>query len=393
MPRPQSLGAKAHRRAMAIGGRVLGLGLGSGIAVASLLFGGPTMASSEGVDQIAKTAEAARVMAREMAVGESSILGALMFYDPVQDLAGGVDGAAYGPGDRAWVEAALGVYDLYRQIGGEPGQIRYLFRRDPDRVFVGVEGGSGHWHASIEDGQAGFLRLLARSSRALPETVRLAILRGVNRPLAPIAEEIVTILDEADHVLMIPAGGSRSLRIDEAWQAIGTQGLTVSTVPTGNGGVNATVRRAPGETRDAQSILVFRDGRRFGASETIEVAIGNGLDVGPTDAPAGEASRTPGRLDLRDAAPVNDGILSSGETRRYTVSIPSAGEYKFRSTGPSDVAGQLKGPDGTIVVRDDDGGAGYNFNLEATLEPGDYTLEVSHCCAGTGPFAITVSPR
>jgi hypothetical protein len=393
MPRPKSRGTKAHRRPMTLGEWVLGFGLGSGIAAASLLFGGPTMASSEVADRIANTAEVARAMARELATDKASVLGALMFYDPVQDLAGGVDGATYGPGDRAWVEAALGVYDLYRQIGGEPGQIRYLFRRDPDRVFVGIEGGAGHWHASIEEGQAGFLRLLARSSRALPETVRLSILRGVNRPLAPIAEEIVTILNEADKVLMIPAGGSRSLRIDEAWQAIGTQGLSVLTSPTGKGGVVATVRRAPGETHDAQSILVFREGRRFGASETIEVAVGNGIEAGPTDAPAAEATRIPGRLDIQDPAPLNDGIISSGETRRYTISIPSAGEYKFRSTGPSDVAGQLKGPDGTVVIRDDDGGAGYNFNLEATLEPGDYTLEVSHCCAGTGPFALTVSPK
>jgi len=46
-----------------------------------------------------------------------------------------------------------------------------------------------------------------------------------------------------------------------------------------------------------------------------------------------------------------------------------------------------------VLARDDDGGEGYNFNLQATLQAGDYTVEVVHCCAGTGPFSIVVAPK
>lgn len=387
------------RRRRDVGGRgLLMICLGTSLALAGMLGGGPALASSEAADRAARTAEAALAMARDMAGAGGSVpgatLGPLMFYDPVQDLAGGVDGAAYGPGDRAWVEAALAVYDLYRQIGGEAGDRRYLFRRDQDRVFVGVEGGSGHWHATVEAGQAGFLGLLARSSRALPETLRLAVSRGAARPFGPLAAELVTVLSQPGGVLLIPNGAARTLHVEEAWHAVGTSGLAVSAAPTGQGGLVATVRPRPGPLNGPQAILTFREGHRFTASETIEVAVGSRADSGPgADATPTRATIRPDRLDPRNPAPVPDDIAASGETRRYAISVPSAGHYKISSAGPSDIVGQLKGADGAVITRDDDGGDGYNFTLEATLEAGDYTLEVIHCCAGTGTFALSVTAR
>lgn len=384
------------RRPQEVGRGLLVFCLGAGMALAGLPGAGPALAASPTVDRVARTAEAALAKARASVGATGAILGATMFYDPVQDVAGGVDGAAYGPGDRTWVEAALGVYDLYRQIGGEAAVKNYLFRRDPDRVFVGIEGGSGHWHPTIEDGQAAFLRLLARSSRALPESLRRAALQGTDRALGSVVDDLITVLDDPGKVLLLPAGGSRTLKIDEAWHAVGTSGLSVSAVQTGDGGLVATVHRGAGETNGPEAILAFRDGRRFTASETMEVAVGLGTGSGSApdrSATAGQGIPRPDRLDPTSAAPVRDGIISSGETRRYTISIPSVGGYTISSTGPSDIAGRLTGPDGVVIVGDDDGGAGYNFNLEATLQPGDYTLEVIHCCAGTGPFALSVTTK
>lgn len=320
--------------------------------------------------------------------------GTLMFYDPSGDVAGGVDGAPYGTGDRAWVEATLGVYDLYRQIGGEAGDRRYLFRREGERVFVGIEGGSGAWHPSIEDGQAAFLRLLVRSSRTLSESLRLAVLGGDASRLDLLARRVAAELDDPRKVLLVPRDGSRTVRIEDAWHAVGTSGLDVRAVPEA-GGVTASVRRRSGKTDGPQAVLAFSNGHRFSPSETIEVAAG---DAGaPTDArmPQEEPAKPPiqDRLDPRSPSPVAGVISTGGETRRYTISVPATGGYAIRSTGPSDLVGVLKGPDGTVVARDDDGGAGYNFRLEATLQAGDYTLEVVHCCAGTGPFSLIVTAR
>ena len=320
-----------------------------------------------------------------------------MFYDPRQDIAGGVDGAGYGPGDRAWVEAALAVYDLFRQIGGEAPSRRYLFKRGAGGVFVGVEGGAGHWHDTVGHGQAAFLRLLVRDSQALPDRLRLAALRQDDGALGAMVDDITTTVSAPGGVLLIAPGATGILRFVGAGHAIGTSGLSVSTRPDGKGGLTVAVARAPGGTTRPQAVLAFPDGRHFTPSETVEVAsladaaAGGGTKTGPTD-PVAEAAR-PDRLDVSNGTPVLDRIIDSGETRQYTVSITTGGVYEFLSEGPSDVLAQLKAPDGSVLARNDDGGAGYNFKLEATLQPGDYTLEVGHCCAGTGPFSLSLLPR
>lgn len=348
---------------------------------------------TDAVAVVARLAASAEALAREASIAEAPVLGALMFYDPLQDLAGGVDGAAYGVGDRAWVEAALGVYDLYRQIGGEAGDKRYLFRRDGARVFVGLEGGAGSWHPTMAQGQAAFLRLLARSSRSLPQGPRQAVMRDGGG-----IDAVVAVFAEPRRTLLLPADGARSLVIEDAWHAVGTPGLEVRAAPTGAGALSATIDRRPGNAEGPQAVLVFAPGQRFSSREVIEVATPNGA-AGGAAAPATPAARPeprvvgPDRLDPASPAPVADAIVASGATRRYSLSVPSVGAYSIRSIGPSDLVGVLKAPDGTVLARDDDGGAGYNFNLQATLEAGEYTVEVVHCCAGTGPFSIIVAPK
>lgn len=355
----------------------------------------PALAALEPVEQVATAGASVLALAKEVASAKKDILGSLMFYDPVEDLAGGVDGAPYGAGDRAWVEAALGVYDLYRQIGGEAGRQRYLFRREPDRVFVGAEGGPGHWHSSIEMGQAAFLGLLARSSRRLPASLQAAVLGQVEPLLGPLVDELVSVLSKPDGVLLVPLGATRTLRFSEAWQAVGTAGLDVTARPAGGDAIVASVTRTPDDAAGAKAIVVFRDGYRFTPKETIEVAAGtptDGVEEAQT-ANTGSPPEGPDHLDPKSPAPVTDGITTSGQTRRYRISVPAVGGYVIQSTGPSDVIGQLKGPDGVVVARDDDSGLGYNFALQATLRPGDYTLEVAHCCAGTGSYALTVTTK
>jgi hypothetical protein len=353
------------------------------------------IAAPEPVEQVATAAAGVLALARDVANAKNDILGSLMFYDPVQDLAGGVDGVPYGAGDRAWVEAALGVYDLYRQIGGEAARQRYLFRREPDRVFVGAEGGAGHWHSSIEMGQAAFLGLLARSSRTLPASLRTAVLGQVDPLFGPLVDELVSVLSKPDGVLLVPLGATRTLRFPEAWQAVGTAGLDVSARPAGEDAIVASVTRTPDEAAGAKAVIVFRDGYRFTPKETIEVAAGTAPGGVEAAQPANTASppEGPDHLDPKSAAPVTDGITTSGQTRHFRISIPAVGGYVIQSTGPSDVTGQLKGPDGVVVARDDDGGLGYNFALQATLQPGDYTLEVAHCCAGTGSYSLTITTK
>jgi hypothetical protein len=393
MTRRETNFTRRRRRGGVAGRCLMAICLGSTVGFAGML---DAARASEPANAIAGTASTALALGTETANEAVKFLGALMFYDPVQDLAGAIDEAPFGPGDRAWVEAALAVYDLYRQIGGEAGTKRYLFKRAPNRVFVGVEGGSGHWHESVSEGQAAFLRLLARSSRTMPESLRLAALLRADQPLGPVVKDLAAALAVPDKILLISPGGTRSLRLDDAWQVVATSGLAVSGVPNGDGGMVASITRAAGEIMGPQAVLAFPKGRRFTASNTIEVAIDSETVSSPTaDAgpPSTAAAAAPQRLDPVNNAPISDRITTSGETRRYMISIPSTGDYKIVSTGPSDIVGSLKDPTGAILAGDDDGGSGYNFSLEAALEPGDYTLEVAHCCAGTGFFTLKVVPK
>ena len=352
----------------------------------------------EASEIVAKLAATAEALARDARVAaEAPVLGALMFYDPIRDLAGGVDGAAYGAGDRAWVEAALAIYDLFRQIGGEEDDKRYLFRREGARVFAGVEGGAGAWYPTLEQGQAGFLRLLAQSSRSLPAGLRRAITRDGGGIKA-----VTTVLSEPGKTLLLPAGATHSMVIEDAWHAIGTPGLEVRTAPTASGGLTTTVNKRSGDSEGPQAVSVFAPGQRFTPREVIEVASPDpsaGTRRGYTSPGTNSEAQRPGghpgpdRLDPTNPAAIPDVIATSGTARRYTLSVPAVGAYTIRSTGPSDLVGVLKVPDGTVLARDDDGGAGYNFSLQATLEAGDYTVEVVHCCAGTGPFSIIVAPK
>lgn len=370
----------------------------------ALGYSSPSVADARNPPQariVERLTASAEALARDAGTApEGAVLGALMFYDPVRDLAGGVDGAAYGAGDRAWVEAALAVYDLYRQIGGEAGETRYLFRRDGARVFVALEGGAGAWHASMAQGQAAFLRLLARASRLLPESLRRAISRPGETDFGAVADGVAAVLSEPGETLLLPAGATRSLVIEDAWHVVGTPGLDVRAGPTDDGAVETRVARRPGEPAGAQAVMVYADGHRFTAKQVIEVATAAapGVETLDVTAPRADAApetdtKTAGRLDPTRSTPLADRIATSGGRREYTLSVPAVGAYAIRSTGPSDLVGVLKAPDGTVLARDDDGGGGYNFSLQATLQAGDYTLEVTHCCAGTGPFSLIVTPK
>lgn len=52
------------------------------------------------------------------AIGNKTGTGTTLFYDPIKDIAGSVDGAFYNQTDKNWAKAALTIYDFYRGLGG-----------------------------------------------------------------------------------------------------------------------------------------------------------------------------------------------------------------------------------------------------------------------------------
>ena len=47
------------------------------------------------------------------AIGNKTGTGTILFYDPIKDIAGSVDGAFYNQTDKNWAKAALTIYDFY----------------------------------------------------------------------------------------------------------------------------------------------------------------------------------------------------------------------------------------------------------------------------------------
>jgi hypothetical protein len=315
-----------------------------------------------------------------------SVLGTLMFYDAGEDLAGGEGGQPYGPGDRAWAERCLGIYDLYRQLGGEKPEGRLRFRRDGERYFFSLAGAPGRWFDAPETALSDLLRLLLARSMAVPESLaEIARSTPVDASLASLAGALDEALAENSGPIILDPGGVRTLTFSEADIAVGTAGLEVRSEPLEGGGVAASISAVPG-AEGRQAVLGYREGVRFRPVAERDVSVRDG----------GAAPRTPGREPPASAGPrpLQDGVAASiiqaGETVRFTLPATEGGRLAVTSTGPSDVEAVLRSEDGTVVARNDDGGDGYNFALEADLAAGTYTLEVRHCCAGTGPFGLSV---
>ena len=80
-----------------------------------ILFGAFSHATDKNLDfntSLEKLDEAVK------AIGNKTGTGTTLFYDPIKDIAGSVDGAFYNQTDKNWVKAALTIYDFYRGLGG-----------------------------------------------------------------------------------------------------------------------------------------------------------------------------------------------------------------------------------------------------------------------------------
>ena len=104
--------------------------------------------------------------------------------------------------------------------------------------------------------------------------------------------------------------------------------------------------------------------------------------VASTDTITPPDNLPPASLDCSDAATVNDAneiCTSTGteqERDRYLFNIAEPGTLYVHSTGTTDVVGILYGPDGTLIIEDDDGGDGMNFRIAVEVAPGLHLLEV-----------------
>ena len=86
-----------------------------------------------------------------------------------------------------------------------------------------------------------------------------------------------------------------------------------------------------------------------------------------------------------------DGRLESPEDIDYfTFTVDGNGEIIVESTGSTDTIGILYDSEGRELLRDDDGGNGYNFSLSLELMPGTYYVSIAGYEGEVGDYGLSV---
>lgn len=84
-------------------------------------------------------------------------------------------------------------------------------------------------------------------------------------------------------------------------------------------------------------------------------------------------------------------IENSGDTVLYKIVPAKDGRYAFRSSSDGDTKATLYDSDMTEIADDDDGGAGNNFRISASLTAGEtYYLEARFFSGATGSFPVSM---
>jgi len=93
-----------------------------------------------------------------------------------------------------------------------------------------------------------------------------------------------------------------------------------------------------------------------------------------------------------DSLPINGNIANADEANMYVFIAEQTGIYTFYTTGGLDSYGRLYGENLALIVSDDDGGTGVNFEFVITLQQGKtYYIEVSAYGANTGIYSLNSS--
>lgn len=94
-----------------------------------------------------------------------------------------------------------------------------------------------------------------------------------------------------------------------------------------------------------------------------------------------------------DAPAIDASIGQFGEVDTYNFAVTKGGDYRLETEGVLDVVMTLYGPNDStkFIAMDDDSGARLNARINATLQPGVYTVRVRHYSKiRTGDYKIGV---
>ena len=321
------------------------------------------------------------------AIGNKTGTGTTLFYDPIKDIAGSVDGAFYNQTDKNWAKAALTIYDFYRGLGGEALQKTIYFRHKDDSFLITISGQNNVWHVSADKALSFFLFNLFDQSEILSRHHLSGVPRTPREHSAPIKVQLTKLIQSAKIPPTLNAGKVLEIQLPKSEIAIGGNGLNVREYKTTTNGISAKVMASGGAKPGLNSVFGFSSKIKFRPSSVAVVnVIANGEEG---SSQKHKVKRGTEEVTLLLRGQEKHYKISNSEEKRFKFSLTSSSTVHLNSRGPTDVVGAILTKKGKIILSDDDSGGNYNFAIRQKLPPGDYILSVKHCCFGEGPFSLT----
>ena len=349
-----------------------------------ILFGAYSHATDKNLDfntSLKKLDEAVK------AIGNKTGTGTTLFYDPIKDIAGSVDGAFYNQKDKNWAKAALIIYDFYRGLGGEALQKTIYFKQKDGSFLITISGQNNVWHASADKALTFFLFNLLDQSDVLSGHHLSGVSRTPNEHLDPIKVQLTKLIQSAKIPPTLNAGKVLELLLPKSEIAIGGNGLNVREYKTTTDGISAKVSASSDAKPGLNSVFGFSSKTKFRPSSVAVVnVIANGEEG---SSQKHKMKRGTEEITLLSRGQEKHYKINNAEEKRFKFSLTSSSTVRLKSRGPTDVVGAIFTKKGKIILSDDDSGRNYNFAIHQKLPPGDYILSVRHCCFGEGPFSLT----
>ncbi len=321
------------------------------------------------------------------AIGNKTGTGTTLFYDPIKDIAGSVDGTFYNQTDKNWAKAALKIYDFYRGLGGEALQKTIYFRHKDDSFLITISGQNNVWHVSADKALSFFLFNLFDQSEILSRHHLSGVPRTPREHSAPIKVQLTKLIQSAKIPPTLNAGKVLEIQLPKSEIAIGGNGLNVREYKTTTNGISAKVMASGGAKPGLNSVFGFSSKTKFRPSS---VAVVNVIAIGEEGSSQKHTvKRGTEEVTLLPRGQEKHYKISNSEEKRFKFSLTSSSTVHVNSRGPTDVVGAILTKKGKIILSDDDSGGNYNFAIHQKLPPGDYILSVKHCCFGEGPFSLT----
>ena len=288
-----------------------------------------------------------------------------------------------GIGEQVLARTSLRVIRALARLGLTAPEGRFTLRLEEAGLYIGSETKGGRVFADPCVGLGHLLKLIIDASTQAPASLRTAARASGSTAL------LDRLRGSAQAIALLSRGAIGKARIEaltsngQNFDFSGTPGITVTGIKHHEDqSVELTLAVDPQSPIGDGAVYAYDPANRFTPISKFPVRI--------VEAPAEQSPARPPPPALSPGRSVRDVLQVNGETRAFMVAIERPGLLVIESSGSVDLAAGLTSPSGQVLASNDDGGKNYNFRLEQAVEPGQYRLDVTHCCGGAGAYGITV---